>query len=202
MASVTSPAASETLVRQRPEATPQPFRVSVENYYKMAKVGILRDGKRYELIHGVIYEAQPISPEHNYAVQSLTDQLRTCTGETAVVFSQGPARFGDDSEPQPDILVLRSPAERYRRRHPAPDDILLIIEVAGTTLKTDRTLKLQLYARAGIPEYWILNLAKNSLEVYRKADGEEGRYLEMTTLGEGESAVPVGLEGCGVRWWQ
>lgn len=197
--------ASSTLAREAqdaaPQAAPRPIRWSIENYYKMAETGMLDTDKRYELIHGIVYEAQPISPEHNYAVQTLADRLKACAGENAVVFSQGPAQFDDDSEPQPDILVLKPPAEQYRRRHPRPEDVLLIIEIANTTLQTDRSFKLELYAHAGIPEYWILNLQKNQLETYRDPDTDEGRYREAHTLDEGEAAETQGLKDCQVAWW-
>lgn len=177
----------------------KPFRTTVDTYYKMAETGLLDTEKRYELIHGVVLEMQPISPKHNYAVQSLSEQLRDCLGDTATVFSQGPTLLGDDSEPQPDILVLKPPKETYRERHPRPEDILLIIEVANTTLQTDRTLKLRLYASAGIPEYWLLNLQKNQLELYRRPDPDEARYLGLHTLSEGEAAT---FGECGLEWWK
>lgn len=182
-------------------STLHPLRLTIADYYKMAEAGILEAEKRYELIYGVVYEVQPISPEHNYAVQSLTSQLMACAGNSAVAFSQAPVQFGDSNEPQPDVLVLKPPAEQYRHRHPRPEDILLIIEVAHTTLHSDRTLKLELYAKAGIPEYWIVNLHKPQLEIHRNPDTDEARYREVHTLGEGEAAKPLALEGCEVAWW-
>lgn len=178
------------------DVAPHLLRVTLEMYYKMAEAGILASDKRYELIHGAIYEMLPISPEHNYAVQSLANQLRVCADERAAVFSQGPVQFGDNSELQPDVLVLKPPAEQYRHRHPNVDDVLLVIEVAHATLK------LQLYASAGIPEYWIVNLHKPQLEIHRDPDTYEARYREGHTLAEGEVAEPLGLEGCEVAWWR
>ena len=178
-----------------------PFRITVDAYYKMAEVGLLDAEKRYELIHGIILEMHPKTPQHGYSVKCLSDRLRDSLGETATVFSQSPARLADDSEPQPDILVLKPPKETYREHHPHPEDILLIIEIANMTLQTDRTLKLRLYAGAGIPEYWLLNLQKNQLELYRRPDPDEARYLELRTLSEGEAAT-FGDAGCGLEWWR
>ncbi len=175
--------------------------MTVDAYYKMAQIGLLDAGKRYELIHGVVLKMHPKSPQHGYSVKCLSDRLRDSLGETATVFSQSPARLADDSEPQPDILVLKPPTETYRERHPHPEDILLIIEVANTTLQTDPTLKLRLYAGAGIPEYWLLNLQKNQLELYRRPDPDEARYLELHTLSEGEAATFGDVE-CGLEWWR
>ena len=175
---------------------PQSVRFSVQDYYKMAETGILSASKRYELIGGVVLETQPISPTHNYAVKSLADQLSACVGETATVFSQGPVQFSDSSEPQPDVMLLKPPAKRYRECHPIPDDVLLLIEVANATLQTDRTTKLQLYAGANIPEYWILNLKKPQLEMHR--DPQEARYREVRTLSRGEVAA---FGECEIAWW-
>ena len=181
------------------EHSSQQVRFSVQDYYKMAEVGVLKADRRYELIGGVVLETQPISPAHNYAVKSLSDQLSACLGDEATVFSQGPLQFDDDSEPQPDILVLEPPAERYRTRHPVPDDVLLLIEVSNTTLHLDRTTKLQLYAGAGVPEYWILNLQKPQLEVHRNPDRQEARYREVKTLLAEEVST---FGGCKVAWWK
>ena len=179
--------------------TPQSVRFSVRDYYKMAEVGVLSRDKRYELIRGVVLETQPISPAHNYAVKSLSDQLSACLGEDATVFAPGPLQLDGDSEPQPDLLVLKPPAERYRERHPTASDVLLLIEVSNATLQTDRTTKLQLYAGAGIPEYWILNLQKPQLEMHRDPDRQEARYREVKTLSEGEVAA---FGSCEVAWWR
>ncbi len=163
----------------------------------MAEVGVLKADKRYELIDGVVLELHPISPAHNYAVKSLSDQLSACVGEDATVFSQGPLQV-DESEPQPDVMLLKPPTEQYRQRHPVPADVLLIIEVANATLQTDRTAKLQLYAGAGIPKYWILNLQKPQLEVHRNPGTQEARYREVKTLLEEEVVV---FGECEVAWW-
>ncbi len=183
------------------QAEAKPFRTTVDAYYKMAETGLLDTEKRYELIHGVVLEMHPISPQHGHRVKRLGDQLNACLEGKAEVFTQHPIHIGNDSEPEPDVLVLKPPLDQYAKRLPRPEDILLIIEVANTTLQTDRTLKLRLYAGAGIPEYWLLNLQKNQLELYRRPDPDEARYLELHTLSEGEAAT-FGDAACGLEWWR
>lgn len=101
--------------------------------------------------------------------------------------------------PQPAIVVVRPPLERYAHRHPLPEDILLIVEVASTTLKTDRTLKLRLYASAGIPEYWIIDLQREQLAVYRTPETQTGRYLDHEMINQGEPVQPM-LREWDITW--
>ena len=115
-----------------------------------------------------------------------------------VVFTQHPLQLPDSSEPQPDILVVKPPLERYEERHPLPEDILLIIEISDSTFRKDKTDKLALYASAGIPEYWILNLKKMQLEVNRIPDRAEERYREVKPLTLNEAAQ---FGECEVAWW-
>jgi Uma2 family endonuclease len=176
----------------------KPLKVTLEMYYKMAEMGILEASKRYELLEGVIFELIPISPRHATKVKKLEGQLETCLGNKAVVLTQHPLQMPDTSEPQPDILVVKPPLERYEERHPLPEDILLIIEISDSTLRKDRTEKLMLYASVGIPEYWILNLKKMWLEVNRVPDSAEGRYRETKVLTLNEAAS---FGGCEVAWW-
>jgi Uma2 family endonuclease len=168
----------------------------------MAEIGIFAPDERVELIDGIVYKMQPISPKHAYTVKRLSDSLSDCAGENAVTLTQSPLQIGNDNEPQPDLLIVKPPLERYAERHPRPEDVLLVIEVAHATLQSDRTLKLQLYASAGTPEYWIVNLHKPQLEIHRDPDTDEARYREVHTLAEGEVAEPLGLEGCEVAWWR
>jgi Uma2 family endonuclease len=177
---------------------PKPLKVTLEMYYKMAEMGILEPHKRYELLEGVIFELMPISPRHATKVKKLEGQLESCLGDTAVVFTQHPFQMPDNSEPQPDILVVKPLLERYEQRHPLPEDVLLIIEILDSTLRKDKTRKLTLYASVGIPEYWILNLKKMMLEVNRVPDKTEARYREVKLLAVSESAS---FGGCEVAWW-
>jgi Uma2 family endonuclease len=144
------------------------------------------------------FELMPIGPKHATKVKKLEGQLESCLGNTAVVFTQHPFQMPDSSEPQPDILVVKPPLERYEQRHPLPEDILLIIEISDSTLRKDRTEKLTLYASVGIPEYWILNLKKMQLEVKGVPDSAEARYREVKLLTLNE---PASFGGCEVAWW-
>lgn len=183
------------------DTAPQLFRMTIAKYYKMAETGILDTDKRYELMDGFIYETQPTSPKHATRLKKLERRLEACLGENAIVFTQHPLQLTDESEPQPDILVVKPPIDQYEERHPRPEDVLLVIEIANTTLQSDRSLKLALYAKAGIPEYWIVNLVKSQLEIHRNPDTDEARYREVHTLDEGEAAR-LEHEGCEVTWWQ
>lgn len=177
---------------------PKPLKVTLEMYYKMAETGILEPNKRYELLEGVIFELMPIGPQHATKVKKLETQLEKCLGDKAVVFTQHPFQMPDSSEPQPDILVVKPPLERYEERHPLPEDVLLIIEISDSTLRKDKTDKLALYASVGIPEYWILNLKKMQLEVNRVPDTTEARYREVKLLTVNEAAY---FGECKVAWW-
>ena len=102
----------------------------------------MEEGKRYELLHGVIMEMQPIGAWHSYKVKRLNDMLNACAGSAATVFSQSPVQIHDDNESEPDILVLKPPLKQYENRIPNAGDVLLIIEVSDSTLRTDRIVKL------------------------------------------------------------
>jgi Uma2 family endonuclease len=167
-------------------------------YYKMAEMGILEGSKRYELLEGVIFELMPISPRHATKVKRLEGELEKCLGDKAIVLTQHPLQMPDDSEPQPDVLVVKPPLERYEERHPLPEDMLLVIEISDSTLRKDKTEKLALYASVGIPEYWILNLKKMWLEVNRIPDKAEARYREVKLLTLNE---PARFGECEVAWW-
>jgi Uma2 family endonuclease len=151
-----------------------------------------------ELLRGEVYQMSPIGPKHFYAVMRLDHRLREALGPKAVVAVQSPLRLFEDSEPEPDLLVLRPPLERYQDRLPTPEDVLLLVEVADTSLEFDREVKLPLYAEAGIPEVWLVNLKENLLEVYRDPRG--GRYREIRLLSPEEEVSPTLLPEVSLRW--
>jgi Uma2 family endonuclease len=142
-------------------------------YYRMAEAGILGEDDRVELIEGEIVQMSPIGSRHFAFVISLNRLLAVRLANDALVSVQSPVILTDDTEPQPDLAVLRPRA--YKERKAYADDVLLLIEVADTSLAYDRTTKLRLYARAGIPEYWIVDCAAESVEVYRDPSGESYR---------------------------
>jgi hypothetical protein len=142
-------------------------------YYRMAEAGILGEDDRVELIEGEIVQMSPIGDRHVAFVMNLGRLLTLRLAERAFVSVQSPVVLTADTEPQPDLAVLRPRA--YKERKPHADDVLLLIEAADTSLAYDRTTKLRLYARAGIPEYWVVDCAAESVEVYRDPSGESYR---------------------------
>jgi Uma2 family endonuclease len=144
---------------------------SVEDYHRMIAAGIL-DDRAVELLEGQIYAMVPEGPEHTYSEQTLADRFRQLLRDRACIREDKPITLLDtDSEPEPDLAIARGTPLDYVRRHPNATDLLLIVEIANTTLRTDLTRKRDLYARAGIPEYWVVDLQNRRLEVFRHPDG-------------------------------
>ena len=131
-------------------------RFSVDDYYRMAVVGILRPDSRVELIDGEVIEMPPIGPRHASIVTELQNRLIKAVGDAAIVRVQNPVRLGPGDEPEPDLAVVTQPAVKYRTRHPEPSDILLLIEVADSSVGLDRDVKLVRYAYTGVPEVWLV----------------------------------------------
>jgi Uma2 family endonuclease len=142
-------------------------------YYRMAEVGILTCHERVELIRGEIFTMSPQGRRHRAFIDNLTHLLDTRLGGRAIVSIQMPIVLADDTEPEPDIQVLRRRAVPYKDREADASDALLLVEVAQTSLAYDRSTKLELYAAAGIPEYWVVDCSTESIEVHRapNADG-------------------------------
>ena len=168
-------------------------RITVDEYEQMVESGILTENDRVELIRGEIVAKMPIGPRHAASVKRLIRLFPKRLGDNAIVGSQDPVRL-IDSEPEPDITLLRPRPDFYASGHPRPSDILLIIEVADSSLDDDRTIMLPLYAEAGIAEFWIVNIPEELLEVYRGPQ-PDGTYRDMTKLGRGQSTGILGLPG-------
>src|SRR5918912_896850 len=141
---------------------------NVSEYYRMAEAGILTADDRVELIEGEIVQMSPIGSLHAACVRRLNQLLQRLLGHAAVISVQDPVRLSDFSEPEPDVALLKPRADFYAHQHPTPDDVLLIIEVADTTVLYDRNVKVPLYARAGIPEVWLVDLQQDLIEVYAR----------------------------------
>ena len=152
--------------------------LTVEDFHRMGEVGVLRPGERVELIEGELLAMAPIGGRHFNTVNRLNEMLVMAVGVDAVVSVQGPVVLKPISEPQPDVAVLR-PHCRGRRSLPGPDDVLLAIEVADTTLNFDRTVKAQLYARHGIAELWVIDVEAEAL--LRHLEPSRGGYAKVTT---------------------
>jgi Uma2 family endonuclease len=146
---------------------PRRHRLTVADYYRMAEVGILDAEARVELIDGDIIDMVPPGSPHAATVHYLTEVLVRAVAGRANVLVQNPVRLSDFSEPQPDVALLRRRDDFYRARHPQPDDVLLIVEVAATSLRFDRDTKVPLYARHGIPELWLVDVGNRRLSRHR-----------------------------------
>lgn len=155
-------------------------RFTVEEYERMGETGILGENDRVELIDGRIVRMTPIGIAHAATVTQLSRLFSELASDRAVVYAQNPIVLGDFSEPEPDVVLLRPPFATYRRRRPRAKDVLLLVEVADTSGLYDRTFKLPLYAASGIAEYWIVDLARQIVEVHRSPEG--GRYASVEEL--------------------
>jgi Uma2 family endonuclease len=155
-------------------------RFTREEYYRMAEVGILGPRDRVELIRGEIVEMSPIGRRHGAFVDNLTRLLVLGLADRAMVRVQGAVALADDTEPQPDLAILRRGAVPYKDREAWAEDALLVIEVAESSLAYDRLTKLRLYAEAGIPEYWVVDCAAETVEVHR-GPGPDG-YRDVRLL--------------------
>ena len=161
---------------------------SVDEYHRMLEAGVLGEDDRVELIEGEIIEMAPIGRRHAACVDKLTELLKEKLGRAAIVRVQGPVRLNDQSEPEPDVALLRRREDFYAREMPGPADVLLIVEVADTSSRYDRAVKVPLYARAGIPELWLIDLETEEIEVHFQPSGDG--YQRVCRLGRGESVAP------------
>lgn len=150
---------------------------SVGDYYRMAEAGILTADDRVELIEGEVLEMSPIGSRHAACVKRLNTLLNRQVGHTVIVSVQDPIYIDDFSEPQPDIALLRPRADFYAEEHPTSSDVLLVVEMADTSVELDRSKKLPLYARAGVPEAVIVVLPEEIIEAHAEPVG--GRYQQV-----------------------
>jgi Uma2 family endonuclease len=169
----------------------QPYRIAVEKYERMIAAGILTENDRVELINGEIVPKMPIGSRHAACVTRLTEYLIRNFGNRATIGVQNPIVLAD-SEPEPDITVLKRRSDFYATGKPTADDVLLVIEVADSSLEFDRENKLSIYAEAGIGEYWIVNLLENIVEVYREPAGST--YASRQDLSRGQT-LAIGVLG-------
>jgi Uma2 family endonuclease len=167
------------------------YRLTVEQYHQMIAAGILTDDDPIELLGGWLVEKMGKKPPHSVATRLTIAQIKKHLPETWFVDSQEPITTAD-SEPEPDIAVIRGDPRDYMEHHPTAADIALIVEVSDTTLQRDRTIKLQIYAQAGIPVYWILNLLGRTLEVHTQPDG--ARYATPIVYTD-QQRVPLVIAG-------
>ncbi len=184
-------------------------RFTVTDYQHMIETGILQEGEPYELLNGEVirkmdYQPYPFPTLNQANLMGIGKRHASSTKRLNVVFSdrlhgqaligvQAPVQLSEYSEPQPDISILKLNPDFYLSHHPAPDDIYLLVEVADSTLELDRTIKLPLYAEAGIAEVWIVNLQDRGIEVYRNPAGTT--YQSIQTMTQGQTLTIALLPG-------
>jgi Uma2 family endonuclease len=147
---------------------------SLDDYHQMIGSGLL-DDRSLELINGEIIEMSPEGVAHSFYCRGAAKYLRSLLGERAEISEAHPITLPNDSEPEPDIAIVRTPDTLYQTRHPFAEDIFWLIEIANSTLVKDVGVKRDLYALAGIPEYWVMNLQTLELVVFRDLAATEYR---------------------------
>jgi len=164
-------------------------RFSLKDYNRMIEAGILSKYDKVELMRGEIVNMAPMGNKHQFLTNDLAERLLEVYKGVAWTISQSSVQLLADSEPEPDLTVLKLPKAQYLERKPQAEDVLLITEVSDSTLAYDRSRKLGLYAEANIPEVWLRNVQDEVLEVYREPGG--GRYGRHLTLSPGEVVTPL-----------
>ena len=169
-------------------------RFTVDEYHRMGQAGILSEEDRVELIDGDVVAMTPIGTRHNACVSCATRALVTATGDAAIVLPQGSVRLSRHDEPEPDLVLLRPRSDFYAARHAGPEDILLVIEIADSSIAYDRDVKARLYAESGVPEYWLADL--NANVVWRHSAAERGVYRTREPYRRGQYIAPQLLPAC------
>jgi|SRR5215213_3699811 len=162
----------------------KPRLITVAEYDRMIEHGILTAEDKVELLNGVIIEKMTKGIKHAALNDSIAEIFRETLGNRVVIRNQNPIVLDNYSEPEPDIVLAKPPRRQYLERHPTPEDILLIVEISDTTLKTDRENKGSAYARAGILQYLLVNVNNNTIENYRQPSHDA--YQNKETLNGGE----------------
>ena len=171
----------------------QTYRFTAEEYHRMGEVGILPPDVRVELVGGEIKRMPPIHPPHASIVNRLNAVLAAKLQGQSVVAIQNPIQLDDYNEPQPDVSVLRFRDDYYGNQHPTPVDVLLVIEVADSSLSYDRDEKMPLYGRAGIPEAWLVDVQSGTITVF--TEPQASGYGQQRMMSRGDEIVSVSVEG-------
>ncbi len=182
----TSPSDPRSVLAQEPQRL-----LSVDEYHRMIAAGVFEEDEHIELLEGVIVEMTPQRPRHAEVISRLCDPQFVTPGPDVVVRAQLPLTLGPGSEPEPDVAVVARRPEGYAKGHPTT--ALLVFEVAGESVRKDRMVKSAIYARAGVPEYVIVNLEEDCLEVQRDPDSEAGQYRSRAILRAPERLVSASV---------
>ncbi|WP_138504746.1 Uma2 family endonuclease [Nostoc sp. PA-18-2419] len=174
-----------------------PKRFTIAEYHQLIELGFFPEGDRIELIRGELIQMTAKGTPHTVCSSILCRQLDRLLGERAVIRGQDPIALPNQSEPEPDVVIARGKDEDYLAHHPYPEDILLVIEISDKTLDYDQTIKLSLYAEAGIERYWIVNLPTRQLECYSQPyqnAQSQFSYLSRQIFLSNQSVVIPGFE--------
>jgi Uma2 family endonuclease len=171
--------------------------LTVDQYHKMGEAGVLGEDDRVELIEGELIEMAAIGSRHMAKVNRLARLLIRAVGDQAIVSVQNPISLPPHNEPEPDIVLLRPRSDDYAAQLPSAQDVLLVIEIADTTMAYDRDVKLSIYARHGIPEVWLVDVQSESVSVY--LDPSANGYRTLLTPRGNETLAAALLPGAGVR---
>jgi Uma2 family endonuclease len=175
-------------IQAHPPEAPAPLRFSRAEFQRMAEAGLF-EGRRVELLEGEVIEMTPQGSRHASAVALIVETLVRALSPAFSVRPQLPLALDERSEPEPDVAVCLPDPRHYSAAHPGPEHVVLVIEVADTSLQYDRGRKAAAYARAGIPALWIVDLGERSVEVLGEPDRDRGRYRLQQRIAEDASLV-------------
>lgn len=167
------------------------WRMTVERYHEMLEAGLLTENDRLELLEGYLIEKMAVNPPHSFTTDQIRDELMAILKSGYFVKSQQPITT-DESEPEPDVIVVQGNKRDFVNHHPQPQDVPLVIEVSDSTLYQDQTWKKRIYAQANIVTYWIVNLSERQIEVYSQPSGpsDNPTYHQLITYHEADQ-IPV-----------
>ncbi len=168
-----------------------------DEYYRLGDREVFRPDERTELLDGRIIRKVTMNPPHGMGVFRCAEALRRIIGPGLFAFSQRPVNLSTRNDPEPDGMIVSGDLVELSARHPLPEETLLMVEVSDSTLREDRRYKAGPYARAGIAEYWIVNLNAETLEVHRRPQG--GEYRSVNIHNEGETVAPLAAPDAPVR---
>ncbi|MEQ8414301.1 MAG: Uma2 family endonuclease [Imperialibacter sp.] len=168
--------------------------INVDEYYKMAEVGILKPDERLELINGEIYTIGRLSSRHASILKKVTNYFMGLLADSVIVSTRHPVRIDSSNEPEPGISILKFREDYYSSAHPVPADVLVIMEIASSSLDFDRERRVPLYASCSIPEYWIIDIESKVIEVYTLPQGRNYLNRQVFNPGDGISSLGRSIE--------
>ena len=171
------------------------WRISVDRYHKMIQRGLLTTNDRLELLEGMLIKKMTVNPPHAFVTETIDKTFARLFSGNLFNSSQQPITM-KDSEPEPDVFVVRGKRRDFAQNHPGPEDVALLVEVSDSTLQQDRTWKKRIYAQANIPVYWIVNLPDRQIEVYTEpvSASSNPTYRHQVIYWE-DDMIPVIVDG-------